>query len=172
MPYQDCSGPAPAAETASPEPSAQRLADANINPATGLATDYLNHFYEAIMLLEMLPGCPDCRDDILAWRPLTYREHFAASAFSDRALAIAASETVDAAARGRLEALTAAMSALIEDVRAALLANPASGAVDERATRAAARLRPLAAQAAALITGAGDAGAEAPQALIDGLMNT
>ena len=33
----------------------------NINPATGLATDYLNHFNEAIMLLDMLsklPGLP------------------------------------------------------------------------------------------------------------------
>ena len=42
-----------------------RLADANINPATGLATDYLNHFNEAIMLLEMLSSCPECRDDFL-----------------------------------------------------------------------------------------------------------
>jgi hypothetical protein len=28
-----------------------RLRAANINPRTGLATDYLNHFNEAIMLL-------------------------------------------------------------------------------------------------------------------------
>ncbi|MDP3655070.1 MAG: hypothetical protein Q8R67_25705, partial [Rhodoferax sp.] len=31
------------------------LRAANINPRTGLATDYLNHFNEAIMLLEMVP---------------------------------------------------------------------------------------------------------------------
>lgn len=168
MPYQDCNAPAPPAETTCTDSSAQRLSDANINPATGLATDYLNHFYEAIMLLELLPSCPDCRDDILAWRPMSYREHFAASAFSDRALAIAAYETVDAARRARLEDLVSGMTALIEDIRTALLVNPVEGAVDEFAVDTAARLRPLAAQAAALVNG----GAEAPQAVIDGLMNT
>jgi len=167
MPYQDCGAPAPSANTASTDSSAQRLSEANINPATGLATDYLNHFYEAIMLLELLPGCPDCRDDILAWHPMSYREHFEASAFSDRALAIAAYETVDAALRTRLEELASGMTMLIEDIRAALLANPAEPA-DEFASLTAAQLRPLAAQAAALING----GAEAPQAVIDGLMNT
>ena len=168
MPYQDCNAPAPPAETTCTDSSAQRLSDANINPATGLATDYLNHFYEAIMLLELLPSCPDCRDDILAWQPMSYHEHFAASAFSDRALAIAAYDTVDAARRAGLEELAAEMSTLIEEVRAALLATPAAGAVDERAIDIAARLRPLAAQAAALINGHADAA----QAVIDGLMNT
>ena len=56
----------------------------NINPVTGLSTDYLNHFTEAIMLLEMLPAMPECLDDFLAWRPKTIREHFAASHFSNR----------------------------------------------------------------------------------------
>ena len=168
MPYQDCNAPAPPTETTCTDSSAQRLSDANINPATGLATDYLNHFYEAIMLLELLPSCPDCRDDILAWRPMSYCEHFAASAFGDRALAIAAYETVDGALRTRLEELAASMTALIEAIRAALLANPDDGAADESAAHTATRLRPLAAQAAALING----GAETPQAVVDGLMNT
>jgi hypothetical protein len=69
---------------------AARLADANINPATGLATDYLNHFNEAVMLLEMLSMCPDCLDDFRGWRPLSYREHFEASRFKGRDMAIAA----------------------------------------------------------------------------------
>src|SRR5262245_28249336 len=49
----------------------QMLRDANINPRTGLATDYLNHFNEAIMLLEMIPDMPECADDFLEWRPLS-----------------------------------------------------------------------------------------------------
>ena len=40
------------------EARAARLRAANINPRTGLATDYLNHFNEAIMLLEMIPDMP------------------------------------------------------------------------------------------------------------------
>jgi hypothetical protein len=54
-----------------------RLLDANINPITGLATDYLNHFNEAIMMLELAPEMPDCMEDLSAWRPLSYCEHFA-----------------------------------------------------------------------------------------------
>jgi hypothetical protein len=47
----------------SEDSTSPRLADANINPASGLATDYLNHFNEAIMLLEILSSCPDFRHD-------------------------------------------------------------------------------------------------------------
>src|SRR5262249_29185455 len=47
-----------------------RLIEANINPVTGLATDYLNHFNEAIMMLELAPQVPECIDDFCAWRPL------------------------------------------------------------------------------------------------------
>ena len=50
---------------------AAELRAANINPRTGLATDYLNHFNEAIMLLEMIPDMPDCAEDFLTWRPLS-----------------------------------------------------------------------------------------------------
>ena len=67
---------------------AQRLIEANINPRTGLATDYLNHFNEAIMLLEMVPDLPECIDDFLGWEPMSYREHFEASNFKARDLEI------------------------------------------------------------------------------------
>jgi hypothetical protein len=49
--------------------SAAALAAANINPQSGLATDYLNHFNEAIMLLEMIPDMPDCVEDFLIGGP-------------------------------------------------------------------------------------------------------
>ncbi len=65
---------------------------ANINPRTGLATDYLNHFNEAVMLLEMVPDMPECAEDFLSWSPLSYAEHFWASNFKARDLAIEAYE--------------------------------------------------------------------------------
>jgi hypothetical protein len=46
----DC--PIAPATTASPVTSGRT--GPNINPVTGLSTDYLNHFTEAIMLLELL----------------------------------------------------------------------------------------------------------------------
>ena len=54
------------------EARAAVLRAANINPRTGLATDYLNHFNEAIMLLEMIPDMPECAEDFLTWTPLSY----------------------------------------------------------------------------------------------------
>ncbi len=85
--------------------SAAPLADANINPTTGLATDYLNHFNEAIMLLEMVATCPDCLADFPRWQPMSYREHFQASHFKGRDLAIAAYDAADPAARECLDTL-------------------------------------------------------------------
>src|SRR6476660_10435593 len=77
------------------EARAAQLRAANINPRTGLATDYLNHFNEAIMLLEMIPDMPECAEDFLGWRPLSYAEHFTASHFKARDLAIAAYDSAD-----------------------------------------------------------------------------
>jgi len=81
---------APAANGTIDPARAAALKAANINPTTGLATDYLNHFNEAIMLLEMIPAMPECAGDFLSWQPLTYAEHFVASNFKGRDLAISA----------------------------------------------------------------------------------
>src|SRR6202041_4175970 len=90
------------------EARAAALRAANINPRTGLATDYLNHFNEAIMLLEMIPDMPECADDFLGWQPLSYREHFTASNFGARDLAIEAYDSADARIRSEFDAITSA----------------------------------------------------------------
>ena len=67
-----------------------RARSTNINPKTLLATDYLNHFNELIMLIELVPSAPnEFIDEIAAWRPWSYIQHFAQSGFADRDLAIA-----------------------------------------------------------------------------------
>ncbi len=68
----------------------QRLVGTNINQQTFLATDYLNHFNEIEMLIEMLPSMPECIEDICQWQPKTYESHFADSGFRDKDLAILA----------------------------------------------------------------------------------
>lgn len=84
------------------ELSPEALRAANINPDTGLATDYLNHFNEVMMLMEMLPDMPDCAEDILEWMPADYPEHFANSAFKDRELAIIAYDAAPQYVRAHL----------------------------------------------------------------------
>lgn len=66
------------------------LAAANINPDTFLATDYLNHFNEVIMMIDMLPDMPDCLADVEEWEPKSYPDHFRCSSFQAREMAIAA----------------------------------------------------------------------------------
>ena len=67
-----------------------RLAGTNINEKTLLATDYLNHFNELVMVLDLIPDMPDCLQDAREWVPKNYEEHFADSQFSDATLAIEA----------------------------------------------------------------------------------
>ena len=173
MKYQDCADTLQAEDAAGD--GATRLAEANINPATGLATDYLNHFNEAIMLLEMLSSCPDCLDEFLSWRPKSYREHFAASNFKGRALAIAAYDAAEPNLRGCLDTLAGTMIAVLEATRAAMHADLPQPAAVALADRAAALLRPLVARAGAVINGEDSAepGEPAPpQAMVDRLMKS
>src|SRR3984885_12377606 len=102
------------------EARAARLRAANINPRTGLATDYLNHFNEAIMLLEMIPDMPEGAEQFLEWRPRSYREHFAASNFRARELAIAAYDTANSDIRTEFDNITAAMSSILSAVGEAM----------------------------------------------------
>lgn len=101
-------------------PSEADLLAANINPRTGLATDYLNHFNEAIMLLEMIPDMPECAVDFLDWHPLSYREHFATSNFKARDLAIVAYESSDEAIRAEFDNITSTMTSILTAVGGAL----------------------------------------------------
>jgi hypothetical protein len=173
MKYQDCAAPAQAPERIATGGGAGDLAacDANINPHTGLATDYLNHFNEAAMLLEMLSSAPDCLEDFLAWRPMSYREHFAASRFKGRDTAIAAYEAADPRLRASLDGLTGTMTAMLKATRAALTSDIPHDAAGEIAGHAAAWLKPLIARAGALINGESGAAGSAPQAVVDGLMS-
>jgi hypothetical protein len=104
-------------------PDAARAAElraANINPRTGLATDYLNHFNEAVMLLEMIPDMPECAEDFLAWHPLSYAEHFTASNFKARDLAISAYDSADPIIRAEFDSITDSMTSILKAVSAAM----------------------------------------------------
>jgi hypothetical protein len=129
------------------------LAEANINPVTGLSTDYLNHFNEAVMLLELIPSMPECRDDLMAWRPTTYQQHFAASHLRHRALAIAAYDLADAFTRRQFDDLCAAMTTTVVAVREALAGDLSSTAAAAIAEQAVAWLKPLIARTSAVIHG-------------------
>ena len=137
------------------EARAAQLRAANINPRTGLATDYLNHFNEAIMLLEMVPDMPECSEDFMAWQPLSYSEHFTASNFKARDLAIEAYESADARIRAEFDQLTSAMTSILTAVSAAMREVQQDKTRATLAEQATGWVKPLVALAGGIINGAG-----------------
>lgn len=97
--------------------SPEALANANINPVSFLATDYLNHFNEVVMLMEMVPDMPDMVADVLAWEPCGYPKHFEQSVFAAKALAIEAYHASPAASRTAFDAVVADLDNQIEDIQ-------------------------------------------------------
>lgn len=154
-----------ASKSARPDPQtgpdeaarAAQLRAANINPRTGLATDYLNHFNEAIMLLEMVPDMPECAEDFLGWRPLSYAEHFTASNFKARDLAIAAYDSAEANIRAEFDNITSAMTSILTAVIAAMREARQDKTRTTLAEQATGWLKPLVALAGGIINGGAEA---------------
>jgi len=154
----------------------------NINESTLLASDYLNHFHELVMLLEALSSEPQgFADDLLSWRPLTYEEHFSQSGFRDKNLAIAAYRRAPSKVRARFDEAVARLHGealtLVGNVGAQLNSGQS---LDKTCREAASRLRILIDEANAIANGEivaerGDTEAQGEvsgQAAIDALFGT
>ena len=139
------------------ETRAAVLRAANINPRTGLATDYLNHFNEAIMLLEMIPDIPECADDFLEWHPLSYAEHFTASNFKARDHAIEAYNAADRRIRAEFDGITGAMTSILTAVSVAMREVSQDNTRARLAQQATGWVKPLVMQAGGIINGDGEA---------------
>lgn len=130
--------------------------DANINPRTGLATDYLNHFNEAIMLLEMIPDMPECAQDFIGWRPLSYREHFEASNLKAQDLIIQAYDQAEAALRTEFDRVIGAMTSILLAINEGMRSSTQDKTRITLAQQATGWIKPLLSLAAGLIHGASD----------------
>ena len=142
------------------EARAAALRAANINPRTGLATDYLNHFNEAIMLLEMIPDMPECAEDFLGWQPLSYCEHFTASNFRARDLAIEAYDSADQTIRAEFDNLTSAMTSILTAVGDAMRQAKQDKTRATLAEQATGWVKPLVMLAGGVINGSTEADVE------------
>jgi len=86
-----------------------RARNTNVNERTLLATDYLNHFNEALMLAEMVNDVPEMLEDFLDWQSRRYVDHFRESSLADRDLAIAAFPYSPPEYRAPFDAITHAL---------------------------------------------------------------
>jgi len=90
-----------------------KLADANINAESFLATDYLNHFNEIVMLLEMVPDMPELIEDTGDWAPKSYVKHFKDSGYQAKELAVAAFNLAPTPIRSVFDQIVAELDQLI-----------------------------------------------------------
>ncbi len=135
---------------------APRLQGTLINPRTLLATDYLNHFNEMIMLIGMTADMPEVIDDIQQWRMKSYAEHFRNSGLTYGALAAAAYDDAPAAYKSGFERTIQQIVLVIDSTRERLKMALAAGDMDDvrdTSTSAAMRLTNLVGAASAIIAG-------------------
>lgn len=88
--------------------------DTTINDTSLLSTDYLNHFNELAMMLEMAGDMPEMLEEAGAWRFKSYQQHFADSVFRHKDLAVWAYEHAPDIWREPFERCTAALRERIE----------------------------------------------------------
>lgn len=149
--------------------TAEALKRANVNPETGLATDYLNHFNEAVMLIEMAGDMPDLAEDVLAWAPCSYEAHFEHTNYTGKDVAIAAWRAAPRGVRADFETLTAALNDALADAQEAVR----GGDFARAAQIASSDVEPLLAEARACVNGRTEGGdaddSSAAQAGVDAL---
>ena len=129
--------------------SAEALAVANIHPESGLATDYLNHFNEVAMLLEMLADMPDMAEEVLAWAPCAYTEHFVRTGYAGADTVIAAWDAAPHALKAHFQTIIAALDDALGEAQSKLRDDDVAGA----AALAASDIEPLLAAARAAVNG-------------------
>jgi len=85
-----------------------------VSPNSGIANDYLNHFNEIYLLIENLPALlPEMIDELLDWRPISYREHFLESSLPGREHALEIYESLDPAFRKDFEGMIGLLDAIV-----------------------------------------------------------
>jgi hypothetical protein len=129
--------------------SVDALKAANVHPESGLATDYLNHFNEVVMLLEMLGDMPDMAEDVLAWAPCAYAEHFQRTGYAGAETVIAAYAAAPRALRVHFETLIAALDEVLGEAQELVRSGDHAGATALAGTE----IEPLLAAARACING-------------------
>ncbi len=134
----------------------RRVAGTNICDTSLLATDYLNHFNEVVMLIDMIPDMPECLDDVREWQPKSYAQHFADSGLPEADLAIAAYEHSPDAYRLPLENTIDSLNRLVDASLERITSAIDSGnqeALADTAGRASRNMQRLVDVASAIING-------------------
>jgi hypothetical protein len=148
-----------------------------VNPASGIANDYLNHFNEVLLLIENLPTLlPEMLDELLEWKPVTYREYFAKSLLPGSARALQIYEGLDEAFRRDFESIIDGINAMATASIDVISAHrSADGELDptrvsDFCENASCAIRSALNRASDLVNNGRDNPAESPQGMADRLI--
>ena len=95
-----------------------------INPASGIANDFLNHYNEILLMVENLPVLlPEMVDELMQWRPTTYIEYFQKSPLPGGSHALSRYQQIAPAARLRFEVLVVQLNAKAVEIVAKISAH-------------------------------------------------
>jgi hypothetical protein len=154
--------------------SLEKRAGCLVNPASGIANDYLNHFNEILLLIENLPTLlPEMLDELLEWHPVTYREYFAKSLLPGSARALEIYDGIDDGFRREFESIIDGINAMamasVDVIRAHR--NPAGeidpGKVSDFCESASSAIRSALNRAADLVNNGHTSPAETAQGIAD-----
>jgi hypothetical protein len=94
--------------------SLEARATALVSPASGMANDYLNHFNEVLLMIENLPVLlPEMVDELVAWKPVSYRDYFELSNLPGSAEALAIYDNLDEDFRKEAEIMIGLLDRII-----------------------------------------------------------
>ena len=155
----------------------EERAAALVNPASGIANDYLNHFNEILLLIENLPTLlPEMLDELLEWKPVTYREYFAKSQLPGSVRALQIYDGLDENFRRDFESIIDGINAMalasIEVIRAhrSQTGDLDPSRVSEFCENASSAIRSALNRAADLVNNGRTSAAESPQGMADRLI--
>ena len=108
----------------------------------------------------MIPDMPECAEEFLGWHPMSYAEHFTASNFSARELAISAYDSADAHIRAEFDNITRTMISILTAVGEAMREAKQDTTRARLAEQATGWVKPLVALAGGIINGGSEADVE------------
>jgi len=164
------------AEPATADAPLKARAAALVNPASGLANDYLNLFNEIVMLIEQLPAMPELIEDIFAWRPTSYQDYFTRSILPGRGSALEAYAALSQSFRRDFEGLVGELDRMAVGAIAAIRRHHRTKGDSEPytlaglCTRSGEKMREVLDRATTLVNHGPGGSGDAPQTVADRLL--
>lgn len=157
----------------------EQRAAALVNPASGIANDFLNHFNEVLLLIENLPVLlPEMVDELLGWTPRTYREYFTQSELPGSKLTLEIYDSICDELRDEFEARVGAVNLMcLEGVEVIKSRRDGKGEiepedVEEYCEQISLKLRSALSDLADLVNNGYAAPVEAPQNMADRMISS